>query len=745
MKKFICFVFIGLSCVLTLEASEPEIWSINTRAEVLKGDAKGVSITNTGAITLAPKLTEVFKTEQSYVWSSAIDASGNVYLGTGSDGRIFRVDASGNGKLFADLAELNVSALAIGKDGALYAGTSPDGKVYRVEQSGNAVVFFEPKEKYIWSLAVLNDGALAIGTGENGKIYRVNSANAKPETSLLFDTSETHIISLATDKQGNLYAGTDGNGLVLRFAQDGKPFALLDSSLREIHDLTVGSDGSIYALALGDSASAPKTTSSPLTTTATSSTTTESLSSPTDSTISLVIEPPPKSRYDLSAAKSVIYRILPDGGSDVIWNSPNVTAFSIAVNQIGSSVFVGTSDKGRIYSVGNDGRETLVLQSNEGQISTIKTFGQSFYATSSNQAKLYRFGAEPVAEGSYESSVLNAKTSAAWGRIWWRSNGLVTIQTRSGNTERPNETWSDWSAAFADQTGAQVQSPKAKFLQWRAIFRSSANAGQQQISFNGGFINGSFSNFSPMLYEVNVSYLARNIAPEILSIQILPANVGLIAIPPIQLDPNIENSGIDPVAFGLPPAINIQPRRIFQRGARALQWTAEDRNGDKIEYAVYFRETSETDFKLLRENMRENFISIDGLAFADGRYIFKITAKDSPSNPLTQFLSSEKTSEPVEIDNAAPTVAAIGTAQVVGDRARVAFEATDASSYLQNAEFSVNGGEWQTVYSDDGISDGQKERYSLEVTLKNVGEYTITLRVYDANGNVGNARVLVRK
>jgi hypothetical protein len=99
----------------------------------------------------------------------------------------------------------------------------------------------------------------------------------------------------------------------------------------------------------------------------------------------------------------------------------------------------------------------------------------------------------------------------------------------------------------------------------------------------------------------------------------------------------------------------------------------------------------------------------------------------------------------VEIDNAAPTVAAIGTAQVVGDHARVAFEATDASSYLQNAEFSVNGGEWQAVYSDDGISDGQRERYSLEVPLKNAGEYTITLRVYDANGNVGNARVLVRK
>ena len=53
-----------------------------------------------------------------------------------------------------------------------------------------------------------------------------------------------------TDKQGNLYAGTDSNGIVMRFGADGKPFGLLDSPLREIHELAVGPDGSVYVLAL---------------------------------------------------------------------------------------------------------------------------------------------------------------------------------------------------------------------------------------------------------------------------------------------------------------------------------------------------------------------------------------------------------------------------------------------------------------------------------------------------------------
>jgi len=715
MKKYICFVLVGLFCVLNLKASEPAIWSINSRGEWLKGDAKGVSINDAGAISLAPKLSEVFKTEQPYVWSSAIDASGNVFLGTGSDGRIYRVDASGKGAIFADTNELNVSALAIGANGELFAGTSPDGKIYRFAANGTPEVYFEPKEKYIWSLAVLSDGSLAIGTGENGKIYRVRTANAKPETSLLFDTSETHIISLATDKQGNLYAGTDGSGLVLRFAPDGKPFALLDAPLREIHQIAVGNNGSIYALALSETTSTPKpaTTSTPVA---------ENLTAPTEPIASVMPEPPPKSRYDLTTAKTVIYRITPDGGNYIIWNSPSVVGFSIAANPNGDGVMLGTSDKGRIYSITNDGRETLLLQSNEGQISTVQTRGNQMLATSSNQGKLYRFGAETVAEGTYESSVLNARSSAAWGRIWWRSNGSVVLQTRSGNTEKPNETWSDWSANYADPRGGQVSSPTANFLQWRAVLKNSAT-----------------------LNEVSVAYLPRNIAPEILSIQILPTNVGLIANPPIQIDPNIENSGIDPTFFGLPSIANIPPRRVYQRAARALQWTAEDRNADKLEYAVYYREAGETDFKLLRENLRENFLTIDGLALADGHYSFKITANDSPSNPSEQILFGERISEPIDIDNAAPVVSAVGSPQNTGEKIRVSFEATDVSSRLQKAEYSVNGGDWLEIYADDGISDGQRERYTLEIPLKNTGEYTITLRVFDANGNAGNARVLARK
>ena len=711
MNKFF-FIFVSLFCLNTL-ASEPQIWTVNTRAEILKGDARSVSVDANGAITLAPKLNELFKTDQQYVWSSAFDSSGNIYLGTGGEGRIYKVSATGGGNLLTDLNELNVSAVAVRRDGGLFAATSPDGKVYQIDASGKATVYFDPKEKYIWSLALMSDGSLAVGTGDGGKLYRVRSANASPESSLMFDSSEMHIISLATDSNGNLFAGTDSGGLVLKFGSDGKPFALLDSPLREIHELAVSPNGTVYALALGESASAkPAETSA--------STTAENKTVSTASA-SATPEPAAKSRYDLTNAKTAVYRISADGNSDIIFASPTVIGFSLYAHKTNNGVLLGTSDKGRIYSVTNDAREQLVLQSDANQISTIFNYGDHLYATSSNSGRLYRFGSERTAEGVYESSVLDAKTTAAWGNLWWRSAGDVRIETRSGNTETPSETWSSWSPVVAASQRGSATSPRSRFFQWRAVLKTSA-----------------------ILNEVSLAFLSSNIAPEVLSITILPANVGLVANPPVQIDPNIEVSGMDPQTFGIPVQA-VPPRKVYLRGARAFQWTAEDRNGDKLLYDISYRETGDAEFKLLRSDLSDNFYSIDGLSLADGRYVVRIVAKDAPGNPAGQFLSGDMISEPFDIDNSQPIVNAVGQPTASGNKARVGFTAADRFGFIVRGEYSVNGGEWRSVHADDGISDSPIEKYSFDVELPNPGEYTITFRVFDAAGNVGNARAIVRR
>jgi hypothetical protein len=725
------FLLIAVSVGIS-HAGQPVIWELGGRAELLKGDARGVSISDTGMLMLAPRLTEVFNTEQAFVWSSAVDAQGNVFLGTGHDGKIYRVSADGRGSLFYDATELDVTALAASRDGALYAGTSPDGKVYRITSDGHAEVFFDPADKYIWSLAVFNDGSLAVGTGDNGKLYRVRAAGAKPESSLLIATNQTHVISLAVTPQGDLIAGTDPGGLVLRISPEGKAFALFDAHLREIHALATAADGSIYALALSDAAStgrgqtSPAPAPQPAEGSGTAPSTSVTITAIDESGVPIQTpSQPARSRTDVSNARSAVFRILPDGGADVVWSSPSITAFAIAPALQAGSVLIGTADKGRIYSVTNDGRDTLLLQSSEGQISSFLSRGNQVYAASSNQGKLFRFGQELIADGSYESPVRDAKLTASWGRIWWRGSGNVELQTRTGNGERPDATWSEWSGSYRDPEGSPILSPRARFVQWRATLRSGGSASQTWME------------------DASVAYLPRNVAPEVLSISSLPFGVGLQQTAQLQVDPNVESSGLDPALFGA--VAQVPPRRIFQRGARSFQWQAEDRNGDTLEYAIYYRPLNETTFRLLRDKLRDNFYTIDGATLADGRYIVKIIASDAPDNPPGQSLSGERLSEPVDIDNTPPILRVVSPAQSGGSSSRVVFEVDDATGKIRKGDFSLDGAPWTPLFPDDGIADSGHERYSVDLPPLATGEHTVSLRAFDSSGNVGTLSVILRR
>ena len=242
--------------------------------------------------------------------------------------------------------------------------------------------------------------------------------------------------------------------------------------------------------------------------------------------------------------------------------------------------------------------------------------------------------------------------------------------------------------------------------------------------------------------NVSLAYLPRNVAPEVLNITILPVGIGLQPIVQMQADPNIESSGLDPSLFGA----NVQapPRRIYQRGARSLQWQAEDRNGDTLEYAVYYRSLNESSFRLLKEKLRDNFYTVDGAALADGRYVFKVIATDAPDNPGGKALMGERVSEPIEIDNTPPVVHVVGDAQIVGDHAHVVFDVEDATGMVKRADSSVDGAQWRAVFPDDGIADSPRERYTLDLPINGAGEHTISLRAFDMSGNVGSIRITIR-
>jgi hypothetical protein len=147
----------------------------------------------------------------------------------------------------------------------------------------------------------------------------------------------------------------------------------------------------------------------------------------------------------------------------------------------------------------------------------------------------------------------------------------------------------------------------------------------------------------------------------------------------------------------------------------------------------------------LKEKLRETFYTIDGAALADGRYTFKIVATDAPDNPGALALSGSRTSEPIDIDNTPPVIRVVGTPEVQGDRVRIVFEVEDATGMVKKADVSVDGTPWRPSFSDDGIADSSRERYSFDLTISNPGIHVVSLRVFDTNGNIGSTRVSIKK
>jgi hypothetical protein len=705
----VALVLLVVVAVRETPASSPAYFELEDRRDVEKGNADGVSIADNGALALAPSFEMSFDTKQTYVWSSAVDARGTVYLGTGHDGKVFAVDAAGKGRELLDTNELDVTALAVDPSGAVFAATSPDGKVYRIAPDGTSSVYFDPDDKYVWSLA-LRDGVLYAGTGEKGIIYRVTAAG-KGEPWV--DTDEVHVIAMAFTAKGELIAGTDPGALVLRIGSDGKPFTLFDSPLQETHALRVAPDGTIYALAIASSAA---TTSSEQTSISTGDASTTT--SRTSIDLSTLGMSDVKSRRDTSDAKSAVYRIAPDGSSDVMWNSKSIVGYAIVLD--GSRLLVGTGDRGRIVAVEPTTLDTTVLvQSYEDQTSTLLAVGNALYATTNTVGRLFKLGPGTAAKGTYEAPVHDAKAVSRWGRLRLRNTSGATVEARSGNTETPDTTWSEWSAVRLEGDSGLVASPPARYLQWR-------------LTLTGA---------SARVQSVGISYIPRNVAPEVAQLAIMPAGIGLQETPTQAIDPGILNSGFDPSIFGL--STNLPPRRVYQRGARSLVWQVKDPDDERLAYDLYYRTLGDAAWHPLARGLDTNWYTVDSDALPDGVYVFRLVADDSPSNPAQFGLKSEKTSEAIEIDNTPPGVTS-GQPTLRADGLDVVFTATDSTGRITRGAYSVDGGPWISVYPDDGVPDDRRESFRVSVAGLVRGEHLIAFRVSDNNLNVGSAKLTVQ-
>ena len=569
MLSRLAIAAVVFGATVTLHGSTPTFWEVSTETEFLRGEIENLSIDSFGRLTLGPTAAPVYETNAPFVWTMISGPDGAVYAGSGNEGQVYRIDSSGKGSVFFDSEELEVHALAPAPGGGLYVGTSPNGKIYRVDAKGTAAVFFDPDDRYIWSLAIDRSGNVFAATGDKGLIYKITPDG---KGSVFYATKATHAMTLAFDRDGQLLAGTESPGRVFRLDGSGKPFVLLDSSYNEIHALRVDARGNIYVAAVSGRAASAPDRNQPLPPAPAAPALTPSVS--TEITVVAVGDSVVTSQPQAAPAQpargaatpaGALFRILPDGAWDLLWESRVDTPYDVAVENDGT-LLVATGNSGKIYRLTGDPLQpTLIARANAQQVTGLlsQSEGRVLVATS-NPGKLLRLAAARADRGTYTSDVRDAQTVALWGTIKWEATtpdgSRLEVSTRSGNTSTPDETWSDWSSTYSDHEGSSITSPRARYLQWRATL--TAGKGD-----------------APLLTSVTAAYLPRNVRPRVTSITVHPP--GTVFQRPFPVDPEIAGFEGD-----LPDRrVNQQPgtgsptlgRRVYRKGPDDLRLESRGR------------------------------------------------------------------------------------------------------------------------------------------------------------------------
>jgi outer membrane protein assembly factor BamB len=749
-------------------AEHTRTWRQASYEDFLKGTPHGVAVRSDGRLELAPKFTLIADADASYLWSLRIDSKGALYAAGGSPAKVFRFDpntasAAGKPTTVFESTDLVAQAIAFDSKGLLYVATSPDGKVYRVSASGEKTVFFDPKAKYIWDLAFGRDGTLYVATGDKGQIFAV-APDGKGE--LFYSSDEAHMRVLAFDTHNNLLAGTEPSGRILRVTRsesknrkekdsavaDG--FVLYETGKREVTALAVAPDGNIYAAAIGEkqhpTAPAPTTVV----------TTPQGTTTITGGAVVLGGQPQGQIPFIPFPQQlfSSIYRLSPDGAPEELWSSRDDVVYSLALNSDGR-LLAGTGNNGALLAIDGRGVFAQLAKAGSAQITGIarNSAGKLFLCTA-NPGKVFSVGPEYEPEGTYESRSFDAQLFSKWGRLdWWSpppgssdkpaekssasSNApRVEFFVRSGNTEDPGKEWSRWFGPYS-KPGSSAECPPARFAQWKAVIHDGRSG------------NG--------VSWVSLAYLPRNVAPVIDAIAVQDSGVRAQANLIIQTgqqtsvnlrQPQTSNPTGIVVTQSAPARFEQTPQGFREKGYQSVLWSAHDDNDDELRFSVYFRGENEIDWKLLKDKLEQKFYSWDSTAMPDGAYYLKIAATDAASNPPAEALATERESERFVVDNTPPVIEGLkaqsGKSQR-GSSIEIQFTARDATSAIERAQYSLDGGDWVIVAPTGAISDAPEEHYQFSIDFNwkpsdASKEHTIAVRAYDRFDNVGSAKTTVK-
>jgi hypothetical protein len=703
----IALAMLALTWTTSSRAADTQLWISDSPSDYARAEARGVVVRPDGVLSLGPRTTSSAAESLSVIWTIAVLADGSVAL-AGDDGRVERWTESGGVKPWVRLPVGQVLSLATDGDG-LVAGTGPEGLIYRIGARGDTALLARTHERYVWGLAPAGRGTWWAATGTRGRLLRVS----RGKTEVVLDSDESNLVSLVSDGRGGAYAGGDSKGRVLRVTASGDASTAYDAAEDEVRALALASDGALYAAALTASAS-----------TAFAPATGSSVSSASDDDESDERAQPQPVRSGVSGGKATLYRIVPDSSVATVWTAPHPFVFALA--SVPEGVVAATGNRAALYLVGRS-MASQWLAAPQGQVTALAV-GRSgrLFAATSNPGVLWRVGPERADKGELLSPIHDARRYARFGRVRWRGvagGAKVELQSRTGNTDPPDTTWTGWRAL----EDGRVAAPPARYMQWK-------------MTLSGG---------QPLVDAVEVAWREQNLAPRVEDLVVAPQGVGFREG---ELQPRSE-----PVTQTLPGGQRVEysmstttsPRALkelpeWARGLRTLQWRGSDPNGDPLEYRVDVRAEGGDRWTPIGEELSASSFTWDTRGLPDGRYRVRVRASDAPGNAVGEEQTTETTSEPFLVDNTPPRIVQLDVRAEPGSLV-ASGRAEDEQSMLVRLEITVDEEEWRAVTPEGGLADDRALNFRVRLPDLEPGEHAVALRAVDqaGNGTTRAARVTV--
>ncbi|MCR4316836.1 MAG: hypothetical protein NUW37_10850 [Planctomycetes bacterium] len=666
------FLILAVMAPVT-RASSTSVVVHSSRTDFEGGEAENVVITSEGNVVVG-RAFERTRSADDNLWSVELVGE-DTFFGTGPVGKLLKKTTAGFDVEF-DSPEILLPDLVAGNDGTLYIASIPNGRVFVRSPQGMVSDLVTLDDKYVWSLAFSADKTkLYAGTGPAGSVYEIDVAR-KTSQRIFRSEEPTHVLDVVVSESGTIYAGSASDGRIYRIKKGEEGFASeLISVLpkQEVRALALAGDV-LYAAANKAEQGAPRNF------------TVRTLPG------GQIVPPGQAGAEPLPATgfSTAVYAIEKTGVTREIFALKENYVTTLA-STASKTLLIATGKSGQVYEYIDASKVQVLFDFEEEQVLDLLVSRGELEGLTTGKTGAYISLGGIASEGKYTSAVIDAGSPATFGRLdvvafhpERADSQLITVETRTGNSEKPDATWSAWKkiGGFPSKDDdAFVSGQHGRYFQYR-------------VNLTGGK--------EAFVIRVSAFYLADNRAPEISSLQ------------------------VEGAVFASGPV-----RRTERTEEVAVKWQASDPDGDELAAYLHYRIRGDTDWIEIENGdpvTSPYKFATEGLP--SEVYEVRLTVVDEKSNSPARALKSQRLTPAFIVDHDAPEVESLR----ISEEGVIRFSATDAGSFVAYVEYSIDREEYRGLDPADLIYDEATEEFSFKPTAQS-GSHVVAIRIYDAASN----------